>query len=76
MTDSKDISLDPMIAVLNQLVQAGNAQASALSRTLPGFTTTATTATAGTNGAPPAQTALYLNISIGGTSYKIALYLP
>jgi hypothetical protein len=37
-------------------------------------TTTASSATAGSNGAPPAQVAGYINVSIGGTNYKIPYY--
>jgi hypothetical protein len=36
--------------------------------------TTATSATAGSNGAVPAQVAQYLQIKVGGTNYKIPLF--
>ena len=36
----------------------------------------ATTATAGTNGAPPAQVAAYQTVTVNGIAYKFPMYLP
>lgn len=66
-----------LLSTLKQGVQAIGNLASVLGKVFPSSAgTTAPSATAGTNGAVPAQVAQYLNVSVNGQSFKIPLFNP
>jgi hypothetical protein len=59
------------------LVQALNALNKTASTLFPSASASlATTATAGTNGAPPSQVAAYIVVKVGNTTLKVPGYLP
>lgn len=70
-------SLDDAVTALKNLVVATNNLSQVMTKALPVVQSMATTATAGTNGAPPAQVYQYLNITLpDGTPGKVAVYKP
>jgi hypothetical protein len=75
MNTSGDYYIDNRASAKTTLQQSGTDR---LGVTAAGVllvgTTTATSATAGLNGAVPAQVAGYINVSIGGTNYKIPYF--
>ena len=78
MADGKPAGLwSDLITNVKRAVQSLNNLTTTLANVFPSSAgTTAPTATAGTNGAPPAQVAKYLNVSVGGQSFKVPLYNP
>jgi hypothetical protein len=81
MADQTDIAAQPsltgFILILQQLVLAVNALNMTASRLFPSASASlATTATAGTHGAPPAQIADYIVVKVGNTMLKVPGYLP
>ncbi|MDE3116277.1 MAG: hypothetical protein KGL26_11800 [Pseudomonadota bacterium] len=66
-----------LLEVLFDGVRAINNLAVQIGKVFPQGSALSTTATAGSNGAPPAQVAKYMTIQgTDGVSYKIPLYLP
>lgn len=62
---------------LKEIVVALNKQNQILGQVLPAVQSTATAATAGTAGAPPAQVVGYLNVTLpNGSSAKVPYYAP
>ncbi|HZT51700.1 MAG TPA: hypothetical protein VFA22_07200 [Stellaceae bacterium] len=71
------IGLSDIVQAIKQLAQNTTAIQAALQAVFPQASgSVATSATAGTHGAPPAQVAGYLTITISGTTYKVPLYGP
>ena len=66
--------LTDILTTLKNGVVAINAMVTALGRIFPQSGATATTATAGTHGAPPAQVAGYLEVTVNGAVQKIPYY--
>jgi hypothetical protein len=62
---------------LKALVQVMGQWITTTKQVFPFISSTATSATAGTNGAPPAQVAGYINMTLpNGTSAKVPYYNP
>jgi len=68
-------SLDDAVTAMKNMVVALNNQTTALRNALPVVQSVASSATAGTNGAVPAQVAGYLNITLpDGTAAKVPYF--
>lgn len=72
-----EFQLQRLMAALENGVKAlGNLQQTIAALFPQAGASVVTTATAGTDGAPPAQVAGYLVITVNGQPFKVALYNP
>lgn len=70
-------ALDDAVTAMKNMVVALNNQTTALRASLPVVQSVATSATAGSHGAAPAQVAGYLNITLpDGTAAKVPYFNP